>query len=410
MTTAPRDGLRVLVAALAVLAALRLGAGYHALLFAEAAQRSDGPFISAGPGAVDLMARRFETGDYFGSVKIGRNVYPPASYAMLWPFVSAASIPLVRWTWALVLTGSFAWLCRTCARASGFADPLARLAFGMLPLTFLATSSSISTGQLSPVVIALLVASVVRFARFSGARHDGAIGAALFTLASVKPTLAAPFGWLLLFVPRSLGPSFLASAFYGGLTAVSLLARRIRVGSAPALPAAVTGAHVRVPSLEITRKMFAPGYSNLQNLFVFMGYDRPFVFLPPLVATALLGPWAWRHRRDDPWVLLGVTGLVARFAFYHRGYDDLLVVPALVALARLVSGAMILPGGGRATVPPRIARVAFAVLLAAVVPMLLPRDFPPKEIRGMASTAGWGAALLLLGFVARPGRLAAADA
>ena len=38
------------------------------------------------------------------------------------------------------------------------------------------------------------------------------------TVALIKPTIAAPFFWLLLFLPKSLRPALLVSACYVGLT------------------------------------------------------------------------------------------------------------------------------------------------------------------------------------------------
>src|SRR6185436_10885612 len=54
--------------------------------------------------------------------------------------------------------------------------------------------------------------------------------------------------------------------------------------------------------------------------------------------------WAVRNRRGDPWVLLGVTAIVARFWMYHRGYDDLLMLIAMIPLARIAE-ANPQPGG-----------------------------------------------------------------
>ena len=49
-----------------------------------------------------------------------------------------------------------------------------------------------------------------------------------------------------------------------------------------------------------------------------------------------LGAFVYRHRTADPWILLGVAGIVTRIWAYHRVYDDVLVLPALLALARVI--------------------------------------------------------------------------
>ncbi len=48
----------------------------------------------------------------------------------------------------------------------------------------------------------------------------------------------------------------------------------------------------------------------------------------------ILGGWIYCHRDRDIWFLLGVTGLVTRFWTYHGWYDDLLILPSMIALFR----------------------------------------------------------------------------
>ena len=57
----------------------------------------------------------------------------------------------------------------------------------------------------------------------------------------------------------------------------------------------------------------------------------------PFVSLGLfgvLGAWVYRNRRADPWSLLGVAAIIARLWTYHRMYDDLLILLALIALLR----------------------------------------------------------------------------
>jgi hypothetical protein len=76
------------------------------------------------------------------------------------------------------------------------------------------------------------------------------------------------------------------------------------------------------------------GYANLHSLmgeFGLLEWGLP-------VAIAVLsafGWWVFHHRHADIWLLLGVTGIVARLWAYHRVYDDALMVLPLVALYRM---------------------------------------------------------------------------
>lgn len=384
-----RPLLLALLAALLLLAGLRLWPGYHALLFVAPAVRSMHRYIAIGRGAIDLMARRFETQDFFSGHAWGGRVYPPATYVMLWPFIAASTIPVARWTSAVILTASLAWICVACGRASGFPDPLARLAMGLMPLGFLATSAALGTGQLTLAVLAMLFAFLGRLARRPRSQGDEWAAAVLFTIASLKPTLNAPVGWLLLFLPRSLRPAMLAAGLYAGLTGLALAIR--------GAPEEYSMSSQR-PNIPFEETMFAGGYANLQNWLVQLGIGVPWMLLPPIIALAALGWWTWRHRADDPWVLFGVACLVARLAFYHRMYDDLLVLPALVALARLASGASVAvetPVGGRVETAAEIPTAALWTLLASAFVMLMPASLP-TTLRIVASTGAWWAALFLL--------------
>jgi hypothetical protein len=262
---------------------------------------------------------------------------------------------------------------------------------GLMPLGFLATSAALRTGQLTLAVLALLLAFLERLARRPRSQGDEWAAAVLFTMASLKPTLNAPVGWMLLFLPRSLRPAMLAAGLYAGLTGLALAIRgapesyRMRASS-------------QRPNLLLEENMFAEGYANLQNWLVQLGIGVPWVLAPPILALAALGWWTWRHRRDDPWILLGVACLVARLAFYHRIYDDLLVLPAMVALARLASGATVAvetPTGGRVETAAEIPAAALWTLLASAFVMLMPASLP-AVLRIVASTGVWWAVVFLL--------------
>ena len=84
----------------------------------------------------------------------------------------------------------------------------------------------------------------------------------------------------------------------------------------------------------------------------------------------------------------------------------MLVIPALVALARLASGALATAGGGRVVVAAGLSRMALATLLFTVGAMLAPRNFPPFEWRALAATCGWITALFVLVVAVGPGATA----
>jgi hypothetical protein len=57
------------------------------------------------------------------------------------------------------------------------------------------------------------------------------------------------------------------------------------------------------------------GYGNVANVHVWLGSLglEEWVFPASLLVWLVLGFWVYRHREGDPWILLGVTAIVARF-------------------------------------------------------------------------------------------------
>jgi hypothetical protein len=116
------------------------------------------------------------------------------------------------------------------------------------------------------------------------------------------------------------------------------------------------------------RVQVGQGYGNLLVVFSDLGLKR--WGMPVSVAAwALLGAWSWKiirvkgtRRPVDPWVLIGFTALFARLWTYHRTYDDLIVIPVIVALTRLLRSA---PSSG-------MRRLAGVLLVMQVVAMLAP--------------------------------------
>ena len=88
------------------------------------------------------------------------------------------------------------------------------------------------------------------------------------------------------------------------------------------------------PWFEQSRLSFQePGYANLNSLLSTSFLETWGGVLSVLVFLAG-GAWVMVHRKADPWTLAGFLGVVARLWTYHRIYDDLLLVPAVIALCR----------------------------------------------------------------------------
>src|SRR4051812_321838 len=65
-------------------------------------------------GAIDLRQRYAEVHHWFAGEPVYSQlktaVYPPASYAILWPLVGWSSLPVARWFWAVTSVLAVLWL------------------------------------------------------------------------------------------------------------------------------------------------------------------------------------------------------------------------------------------------------------------------------------------------------------
>ncbi len=309
-----------LAAALMALAALvRMGYGLWRLLWQP-----------TPTGASDLAQRWVEVRDMFAGRDVylsnGNATYPPATITMLWPILSWASLAIARWLWAILTVGALVWIVRVALRSSGATTKTERLVAMLMPLAMYSTGGATGNGQLTVLVVACLLASLPILLREDRVRPL-ALAVLVFVVALAKPSLAAPFFWLVLFRPKRLLGAIAIGAIYLGLTAAPGLAQPVgavqlchqylsRIGYDAAKAAASIG-HANVHSwlIEVRRPQWDTGAS--------------------LMILGFLGLWTWRHRRADPWLLMSAAAFAARFWTYHATYDDLIVLIPMIALFRL---------------------------------------------------------------------------
>jgi hypothetical protein len=313
-----RHGRRLLVVAallMAVQAPLRLGKAYYQ--------------VTAGSNwadAYDLRQFWRQSRQWFsGELPYRQNssaVLPPASYAIMIGPLGWLGETTVRRLYAGASVVALAWLALLLVGASGARGALERTVIVLTVCAALATSMCVAVGQLSVFIVpALLVGhGLLAPARRSHLRYAAA---ALLVLAClVKPNLSAPFFWLLLLTPGTVVPAVATATGYAALT---LFATSFQ--HAPL---------VEILGMWLARGAdlgFRGGSTNLLIWLHGLGLGS-WAFGGPLLAIAALGVWIARHRRADPWLLLGVTALVARLWTYHREYDDLIILLPMMALWR----------------------------------------------------------------------------
>ena len=379
--------VRVAIVLMAIAAVVWLGYEFGRLLF------------DLGPkGAVDLNLRLEEVQAWFKGEPvygaIWTAVYPPASYAILWPLVGWLEITPARWLYAFTAAAALAWLVPLLVRVSGASTRTEKVFIGLIPLSIYATGATIGNGQVIVYVIPFLMAALLLLCRSPSSFIKDLIGSLLVVLALVKPSVAAPFLWIVLFVPGRLRPVLLTAC---GFAAITALAISFQESDPLSLLESFRKGTVEMLSSEVAVKY---SHTNVHSWLSFLGLSQG-ITAASLTRFAGLGVWTYVYRRCDVWLLAGVAALVARFWTYHGWYDDLLVVLPLISLFRIAKS------GGSRKAGDRVVGVLFAItLLTLMAPgglYLFPRPWNQVYVAGQ--TVVWVAVLVFLLVQAHRGTL-----
>jgi hypothetical protein len=281
-------------------------------------------------GAVDLLLRRDEVQRWFAGLPVYTELrtatYPPASMVLLWPFTGWLDASATRWVWAATTLLALGWLVALLIRESGARNRAQRVFGALLLLSTYAAGAAIGNGQLIVLVLPLLVAAFLLLRRNRGWSWN-LLAAGLLVASLVKPTLSAPFFWLVLFAVPGVWPALLAAVAYVGLT----------VFAAQFQPVALLTLLTEWLQRSEATASGSMGV-NVYAWFTALGL-RSAAPIASVLLLAGLGVWVLRYRRADPWLLLGVTGLVTEFWSYHLWYDDLvLILPTLTFFRLALSG------------------------------------------------------------------------
>lgn len=304
--------------------------------------------------ALDLKYRYGEVAQWFAGAPVygvvDGAVYPPASHVILWPFLGWTSLAGARVVWAVTILAAalalavLAW--RLCAPAAARERLLiAGLAFAAYPL-----QQSVFVGQLGVHVVAF--AAWGAYLCVTGRPRVAADLAAGVLLAAslVKPTLSLPLVAAALIAAGRLRPAVLTGGAYAALTLVA----------AAAQPDGVVRLFREWLAIAGQRVPFADGVPNLHMLLAAAGL-HDWMTPASLALLAAMAGWMVARRHADPWLLMGVAGIVARVWAHSTTYDDAFLLLPVVALFRTLPRTT---GGMR--------QVAVALLVLAWASMLTP--------------------------------------
>ncbi|MFN2419850.1 MAG: glycosyltransferase family 87 protein [Gemmatimonadota bacterium] len=333
----PRALVVLLFAFLAAVAAARWTIEIHHALFDPTRH-----------GANDLRRRYAETQAWFNGEDVYARttdaVYPPASYVMFWPALGWSSFQVARRLWTLSGLALFVWLFRSLQREMGVRAPPERWLYGLCMLAVAPLVVNFGTGQVGIHILAALLGSLFLLTRRPPGWGRDSLAAALFLFTLIKPSVSAPFFWLVMFVSGSMRPALLVVAGYVSLTFLAAIFQP--AGLLDLFRACVGNAS----------EWYGNGYADLHEWLRLLGLSE-WAIPASLTVLGLLGLWTYLHRDRDLWLLLGIAGIVSRLWTYHLWHDEVVLVLAAVALFRVA----------RQSPAPDPNSVGAAVLLALLV-------------------------------------------
>ena len=279
--------------------------------------------------AYDLRLRWVEVTDWFSGLPVysiyENAVYPPATYLFLWPVFGWMSFESARLWWPFVCVASVSLITVLLLRPDTLGKHWARGLVVLFPWAHYASAVSVGVGQLTlPTLAAGLTGLVLLIERRATWGRDLAV-ALCFSFCLIKPSLTVPLVLCgLVLIARSMRALILTAGFYGTATFLAVLPQKAGI------PEILSDWITRSSALAPQR-----GYLHLGQWLAAVGWEAA-ITPASLLVLAAFAWWGARMRRTiDPWVLVGVAGIVARLWTYHRYYDDLLILLPLVALVRL---------------------------------------------------------------------------
>ena len=294
-----RPLLRIAVSLMLVAAIVWLGYEFWRLLWQQGRW-----------GAIDLRIFQRWVNSWFAGVPVKSALYPPATYAILWPLLGWLAFAPARWFWAVTTVAALGWLAYLVVQQSLADTPSERAVAVLMPLSMYATGAAIGNGQLIVHILPLLVAGLVLLDRQQRGWRLDLLAAALVLITFVKPSISVPFFWIVIFVPGSPRPALLVALGYLGLTLFSLSFQEANL---------ITMIHDWLVSSSAAA--VKEGYGNVSNLHVWLGAlgQEGWILPTSLLLLIVLGVWIYHHRRVDLWLLLGVQRTLPVFGHIIGG-------------------------------------------------------------------------------------------
>jgi hypothetical protein len=160
-------------------------------------------------GAIDLRIFQIWTTRWAAGVPIYGGpksaLYPPATFVLLWPLMGWLDFTAARWLWAATSACVLAWMVALIVRESGAGTRTAKVFVALMLLSMNAAGVTLGNGQLILHVLPFLLAGILALRDSRELRSD-LFAAVCIVVALVKPSITAPFLWLVLVLARRVRP------------------------------------------------------------------------------------------------------------------------------------------------------------------------------------------------------------
>jgi len=316
--------LSLCIAILALLAFIKIFDEFFRLVLSD-----------SGNAAIDLKVLKRGINLWFSNrpilTELKSAIYPPTTYAMLWPFIGWIDFSTARVVMSISFIPSLLLTAYLFLKNSLAKNTEELFIAALIPLSINAVGVTIGNGQLGLHVLLLFVFAILLLKQKEISFPKEILISIMILFSLIKPSVTAPFLWILLLVYPNRRVIFLTILSYALLTFVAFYFRDTEIHEISSI---VSNTIQNIKKGTVAGSTEG-GYGNLHSLLAFVGLQR-FNLLASAILFFVFGIWVYIYKKADIWLLLAVTAIFSRLWMYHRVYDDILLIVPMITLFRLV--------------------------------------------------------------------------
>lgn len=316
--------LNLSIAILVLLAFLKISDEFFRLVLSD-----------SGNAAIDLKGLKRGINLWFSNrpivAELRSAVYPPTSYAMLWPFIGWIDFSTARVVMAISFIPSLMLTAYLFLKNSLAKNTEELFVAALIPLSMNAVGVTIGNGQLGLHVLLLFVFAILLLKQKEVSFAKEILISIMILISLIKPSVTAPFLWILFIVYPNRRVIILTIFSYALLTLAAFYFRETNLQEVVSVVSDTLN-NIRWGTIVGTSH---EGYANLHSLLAYLGLER-LNLIASGIFFIIFGFWVYLNKKVDIWLILAVTAIFSRLWMYHRVYDDILLIVPMITLFRLV--------------------------------------------------------------------------